>query len=222
MRKTVAAMIAAALTLGSTTALAQRRGQFGVQGTAAFSVDRLMGFYATKFEEDLPAPIGDFEVDYTHFGFAWAGLNHGSPYTVPRFAFDFFVIDGLNVGGSIAYANLDIDVNNPGPGADDDLSTFLFAPRVGYVWMFSDVIGFWLRGGFTYHSSDDDNGFSEHAFALTVDPVFPIFPVDHFGFVVGPVIDFSITGERDYPGPRADDDIRYRSFGITAGMIGYL
>ena len=222
MRKTGAATIAAALTFGSTTALAQKA-EFGSQGTAAFSADRLFGFYAATEELEFPAPVGDVETDYSHFGFGWQGLIHGTPYSVPRFAFDYFIIDGLNIGGSIGYANIEVDPEGPPEG---DRSAFIFAPRVGYVWMFSDVIGFWLRGGFTFHSMEDDTGFvddfEESAFALTIDPVFPIFPTDHFGFVVGPVIDFSVTGERDVGPPLNDVDLNYRSFGITAGLIGYL
>jgi hypothetical protein len=218
MRKTVAAMIGAAVALGAGPALAQAT--FGPQGTAAFSGDRLFGFYSVNVEVEPPAPSPSFEYEYTTFGIAWQGPNHRSPYTVPRLSFDYFVIDSLSIGGSIAYASFDED--EPGNDDDDDSSAFLFAPRVGYVWMFSDVIGFWLRGGFTYHSYDDEGvigDFEEHAFALTVDPVFVITPVTHFGFVVGPLLDVSITGERESGG--VDADISYTNFGIAAGVIGW-
>jgi hypothetical protein len=87
--------------------------------------------------------------------------------------------------------------------------------------MFSDVIGFWLRGGFTYHSYDDDGvfGLDEHGFAFTADPMFVITPTAHFGFVLGPVIDFTISGERETGA--GDVDRKYANFGIAMGPMGW-
>jgi hypothetical protein len=218
MRKTVAAMIGAAAVLGAGPALAQQT--FGPQGTAAFSGDRLFGFYSVNMELEPPAPIPNQEFEWTQFGFGWEGPIHPSPYSIPRLAFDYFVVDSLSIGGSIAYASFDAD--QPGDDDDDDSSAFIFAPRVGYVWMFSDVIGFWLRGGLTYHSYDDEGiagDFEESALAFTLDPVFVITPVTHFGFVVGPVLDITITGERDLGG--AEWDLSYTSFGIAMGPMGW-
>jgi hypothetical protein len=214
MRKTVAAMIGAAAVLCAGPALAQQT--FGPQGTAAFSGDRLFGMYWGSVE--LETGAGDAETDYSSFGFAWQGPAHVGPYTVPRLAFDYFVIDSLSIGGSIAYATYEIDP--PGPGEGEG-SAFIFAPRVGYVWMFSDVIGFWLRGGFTYHSFDDEGIFpsDENGFAFTADPMFVITPTDHFGFVLGPVIDFTISGERETPA--GDIDVNYANFGIAMGPMGW-
>jgi hypothetical protein len=214
MRKTVAAMIGAAAMLGAGPALAQQT--FGPQGTAAFSGDRLFGMYAGS--EEVETPGGDFETDYTSFGFAWQGPSHFSPFTVPRLGFDYFVIDSLSIGGSIAYATYDVDP--PGP-PEAEGSAFIFAPRVGYVWMFSDVIGFWLRGGFTYHSYDNEGIFAgdESGFAFTADPMFVITPTAHFGFVLGPVIDFTITGERETGA--GDVDVNYANFGIAMGPMGW-
>jgi hypothetical protein len=217
MRKTVAAMIGAAAMFGAGPALAQQT--FGPQGTAAFGADRLFGFYSVNLEVEPPDPAPTQEFEWTQFGFGWEGPLHPSPYTIPRLSFDYFVIDSLSIGGSISYASLDQD--EPG-NEDDDSSAFILAPRVGYVWMFSDVIGFWLRGGITYHSYDDEGvlgDFEETGLAFTADPVFVITPVTHFGFVVGPLLDITITGEREF-GP-AEADTRYTNFGIAMGPIGW-
>ena len=217
MRKTVAAMIGAAAMFGAGPALAQQT--FGPQGTAAFSGDRLFGFYTGSEEVEFPG--GDAETDYTTFGFAWQGPYHPSPFTVPRLGFDYFVIDSLSIGGSIAYASYEVDP--PGPPGEQDGSAFIFAPRVGYVWMFGDVVGFWLRGGFTYHSYNAEGIFAgdENGFAFTADPMLVITPTAHFGFVVGPVIDFTISGERDYGPPGGDLDVNYANFGIAMGPMGW-
>jgi|SoiMethySBSTD1v2_1073268.scaffolds.fasta_scaffold38843_5 hypothetical protein len=209
MRNTVAAMFGAAVALGSGPAFAQAT--FGPKGTAAFSADRLFGFYSVHDETETPA--GDIDVDSTTFGFAWQGGFAPSPYTIPRLGFDYFVINSLSIGGSIAYANIDYD------DADAEASAFIFAPRVGYVWMFGDVVGFWLRGGLTYHSYDRENSFDENGFAFTGDPMFVIAPTAHFGFVIGPILEFTISGERETGA--GDVDHRYTTIGIAMGPMGW-
>jgi hypothetical protein len=93
-------MFGAAVAFGAGPAFAQAT--FGPQGTAAFSADRLFGFYSSSEQIEVDG-VGESETDYTTFGFAWQGPVHPTPHTVPRLAFDYFVIDGLSIGGSIAY-----------------------------------------------------------------------------------------------------------------------
>jgi hypothetical protein len=208
-------MIAAALALATGSALAQER--FATKGTVAFSADRFFGFGVSHESVDQEGPGGDFENDSTHFTFGWRGTIHPTPFDVPRFAFDYYVTDGLSIGGSIGYANY-------GGGDDDDqfneYSDFILAPRVGYTWMFSRTVGFWLRGGFTYHSRDWEGVADESGLALTVEPTFVFVPVEHFGFTAGLNGDFDVTGGRD--SGRAEADVHYRSIGIQLGMVGYL
>lgn len=209
MRNTAAAMLGTAVALGAGPALAQN--VFGPKGTAAFSADRLFGFYSVHDETETPA--GDVDVDTTTLGFAWQGGFNPSPYTIPRLGFDYFVIDSLSIGGSIAYAQYDVD------DTDNEGNVFLFAPRVGYVWMFGDVVGFWLRGGLTYHSYDRDGAFDENGLAFTGDPMFVIAPTAHFGFVVGPILELTLTGEREAGG--TDLDHHYTTFGVAMGPMGW-
>jgi hypothetical protein len=190
-----------------------------------FSADRLFALHfshVSQEDDDLRNP--DNEVDYTGFGFGWRGGIAVTPFDVPRLSFDIFVIDQLSVGGSISYATYNGDID---PGDEEvDYSAFLFAPRVGYLWNLSEVFGFWLRGGVTYHSSDAEArgrffaaDSDEHGFAFTVEPVFTISPVEHFAFVAGGFFDIDFTGESDRG--NFDRDRRYRSFGLQFGLLGW-
>ncbi|HEY6557583.1 MAG TPA: hypothetical protein VI072_09930 [Polyangiaceae bacterium] len=213
MRKMASCMLGAALVLGASGASAQ---EFGAKGTPAISADRLFGISITNRTVD-PDPGGEVERDTTVFGLGWQGTAVPSPYDVPRLAFDYFIIDSLSIGGSIGYANVSFEDE---PGDEGEGSTFIFAPRVGYVFNFNDWASFWIRGGFTYHSTSigEDDEVEEHGFALTVEPTFVLSPSTHWGFVLGPTMDLALTGEREVGGN--DVDVGYTSFGIVrAGLI---
>ncbi len=179
----------------------------GRKGSPVFGADRLSGLYFLEVEREVGGGR-NIEADFTEFGLGW-GIPGLTPYTVPRLAFDFFVVERLSVGGAIAYASLSDDDDDDA----DDPSTFLFAPRVGYALPLGRVFTFWPRGGITLHDYD---GIDEGGVALTAEAMFVASPTPHFGFAFGPVLDFSLTGER------GDRDVRYRVFGITAGLVGWL
>ena len=186
--------------------------EFGTQGTPALFAERLFGAYISKREVDLPGGNED-EDNFSGIGLGFRPAGEpvfATPYEMARVGFDYFVIDSLSVGGALGYATAQ-ESGDP----DTEISRFLIAPRVGYVWMFSEVVGFWLRGGFTYHSTNTDPGDGEEdALALTGEGMFVISPAPHFGFLVGPTFDFSLTGEVD------NQDLRYRSFGIVNAGVG--
>jgi hypothetical protein len=92
--------------------------------------------------------------------------------------------------------------------------------------MFSDVIGIWPRGGFsyvTYSQDDDGDESSRNGFAFSAECMFAILPVPHAGFVVGPTFDWVFTGGGEIdpagPGSRDIDSFKVTTFGIQAGML---
>lgn len=210
MRKLVSAMLGAAVALGSGSAMAQ---EFGAKGTPAFGADRLFGLNLHHESREDGAGL-DHSTDTTDFGIVWRSpVDYAE---VPRLAFDYFVIDGLSIGGSIGYASV---------GGDADGSAFLLAPRVGYVWMFNDSIGFWLRGGLTYANQTRGNAPNdnhENVFALTAEGMFVFAVADHFGFEVGPTLDLTLTGSY-HGGNNPDRSVNYRDIGVfNAGLVGWL
>lgn len=221
MRRLTSAPLALALIFGSGTALAQ---EFGAKGDVAFGAERLFGIQGTHtYLERAVQANPDVEHDYTTISFGWrARTPEASPFDAPRLAFDVFVIDRLSVGGSLGYTSISAEGNGgPDCGDDGSCSSFLFAPRVGYAFMFSNVVGIWPRAGFGYHSASIEDFASEYGFAFGLEAMLVIAPVRHFGFQIGPTFDIDITGELD-PEVGPDRDRSYRSFGLQAGLFGWL
>lgn len=205
----LAAVVVAVGLLGATQAKAQER--FASKGTAAFSADRLFGF---SLHHEYTQ--GEGTANTTDLGLVWRAPAT-DPYEVPRLSFDYFVIHGLEIGGSIAYSNIGGDT---GPYSHD---AFLFAPRVGYCWMFSRVVGFWLRGGVTYDNIGYRGGAGEWGLAFSAQGMFVISPVNHFAFELGPTLDITMVGKA-YDGGRGPSvDRNYRNIGIlNFGLMGWL
>lgn len=221
MRKLITITTFMTATLAAGSALAQVE-DFGKSGTMAFSAERLFAFQKTNVDFELPNGTSR-DLDRTGFGIGWGAPVY--PFALPRFGFDFFVIDNLSVGGSLGYANLDDDDGDP--DTDDDTSIFLFAPRVGYWVGIGSVVGFWPRGGFSYHSLNPPGGNNdESGLALTLEAMFAIGPVEHFAFLVGPTLDLDFVGSRERgcgAAPFDDEcDVKYTTFGIQFGVMGWL
>jgi hypothetical protein len=184
--------------------------ELGRKGDVVFSVDRLMGVTGTHVAGDV-GPV-EYDDDFTSLSFGWRASPDGSPFDVARFAFDYLVIDHLSIGGSLGYASVDADQQN-------DFSTFIIAPRIGYAYAFGRVVGIWPRGGFTYHSTNVDNAFDEKGFALTLECPFTFSPAPHFALHIGPSFDVDMFGDRDN---RLDEgDRKYRAFGLNAGLLAW-
>jgi len=249
MKKSIALLVAAGALLAAGAAQAQER--FGQQGHMAFSADRLFGIYGYSATTSYNGNGGEYEDSQsgTHVNLLWGnssvaefGIN---PHMMPRLSFDYFVIDGLSIGGSIGYATMGgeqkPEKRPPGVGLGEsedlpDTNLFAFAPRVGYAYMFTDIIGIWPRGGVTYarlHSEAQQGGakyeVSSSAFSLDLEAMLVIVPKEHFAFVVGPVLDLGLTGSsktKSTPPPNNvpndwDQDVKLHTYGLAAGILGY-
>ncbi len=230
-----AATITAALLGLTSNALAQER--FGQSGSFAIGAERITGFAvsSTEWELDEPPVEADYEEDTQSFFLL--SSDPTTPFAAPRVGFDFFVIDGLSIGGYLTYLGNDSESTTTVNGADDDeeaeSSVFMFGPRVGYAAMFNDTFGIWPRGGFTYvsWSFEDENNAEVEAsvFALSMEAMFVVAPVQHVAFIFGPTFDFTLSGEGEYDNPNvppngfnADiDDVKLQSFGIHAGLVAW-
>jgi hypothetical protein len=165
----------AALIFAARGASAQAVGAaFGKKGQVAISAERLLGLYVlnAEAEQSGTTTVGgasenvtlDTEADTTAVVLLGSGPVVG-PATIPRLAVDFFVIDGLSIGGSLLYwtnsaEDEDTGTTTAGPGpapnpidrdrTETDTHLFGIAPRVGYAYMFSPTFGIWPRAGFSY------------------------------------------------------------------------
>jgi len=232
-----------ALTLGASTAAAA---PFGQKGEVAFSGERLFGIHYTNVNED-----GENADSMTQFSFmgqtpklsvrgapvaggpAFGRDDVMNPYALPKVGFDFFVIDGLSLGGSLIFASGTHTVKTQVPpggttSLDEDTTAFVFAPRVGYAYMFSEAAGIWPRGGFTYYYESFKNDAAKSSFdglALNLDVPFVLSPVEHFAFLVGPGFDIGLTGGWKTT-PRGlttfTGDASMMGLGLYAGVMGWI
>jgi hypothetical protein len=246
MRTRLAIALGLTSVLAAPSVLAQEPG-IGRAGTFAISAERLMGYSWSKTKTEGEVDPGDIDVDTensrTQFDFLARGTVE-NPFVAPRLAFDYFVIDGLSIGGAIAYYSTNEETETDIEGFADPFesetrsSGFLIAPRVGYLYMFSPMFGIWPRGGITYTSGssedengdgpDDDDELEANAFDLTLEGMFVIAPVPHAGFTLGPTFDIPLAGSGEVTlgnggpgGPQSGDldKVRITSIGIQAGVL---
>jgi hypothetical protein len=215
-------------------------------GSVIISADRLFGVSAWSGSSSISttttsggaqssAPVKvDAEGSGTQVNLLWGSSGTGgggeNPFAVPRLAIDFFVGNGVTVGGSFGFASTSgsskstthrfsqgsstsIDKNADLP----DISSFVVAPRFGVVVPAGKQVAFWLRGGVTYfHSSSEETETtpatssgggtstkttgSSSGTALTFEPTLVIMPAPHVGLTLGPVFDIGLEGSAEAEG----------------------
>jgi hypothetical protein len=172
------------------------------------------------------------------------GGSVSNVYTVPRLGFDYVLLPHLTLGGNaVFFATLGSGgnqcaggmCNNPTVG-NGSSNVFGIVPRIGYIIGLSNVFSLWLRGGVHYyheHTSvpdvlnapgcngrvDSDDGNLE-LFGLTLDPQFMITPVNHFGFMLGPTVDWGFAGSASTDVPNGCNARTTTSFGFAALNVG--
>ncbi|MBK9001071.1 MAG: hypothetical protein IPM35_35565 [Myxococcales bacterium] len=218
-------------------ALGQER--FATAGRFAIGAERVFGYASTttKVETEFQPGNIDYERETTRTQLDFLARGDVSnPFVAPRIGFDYFVIDGLSIGGAFAYTSDkeegDETVgNNSGDLPEETSSAFAIAPRVGYCFMFNDTVGIWPRGGFTYASGKEETDFPGNApdtsadysvLDLTLEGMLVITPVPHAGFMVGPTIDLPLSGsgEIDQGNTSQDiDDVKITTIALQAGVF---
>jgi hypothetical protein len=201
-------------------------------GTLMISAERLFGLSVSRATQGSGG--GETHLDQTHFGLALAPLSPAPHvYLLPRLAFDFAIIDGLTLGGSIGFDVGDSDAND---GAGPSFTTFLIAPRAGYVLGLSKVFNLWLRGGITYFNASShtdpsrlppntDRSLTVWGVSLNLEPTLMISPFEHVAFTAGLLLDLPLAGKRsteNVVGPvttTTSIDYSVRNIGLVAGMV---
>jgi hypothetical protein len=163
-------------------------------------------------------------------------------FGVPRVAMDGMFANGLTLGGSISYmvtsGKEDVLLNGEKQSVDDPTrSVFIFAPRIGFVFEASPVVGVWLRGGVSRIANSieaqsiSSSGQSSSTLKstmtvvdLTLDPQLLITPVPHVGITLGAVFDIGVGGNTETSSGTATDryDVKQSSYGVTAGVVAIL
>jgi hypothetical protein len=225
------ATILVGATLVTATGAASAKDHFGSQGTVVLGVDRVFGLTHTWINsEETIGPV-DFDVTErsTNISVAWNVTD--SPYSNTRVAADFFLFKGLSIGGSFGLVSSSNEIEFGGEARPDDVdfnvTSFLIAPRIGYAFMFTEGFGLWPRAGVTYvNVDDDDRGAGGNILALTAEAAFVFAPANHVAILLGPTLDWGVTGERRLgnlldDAADADVDTTVREVGLQAGFAVY-
>lgn len=136
-------------------------------------------------------------------------------------AADYFVIDGLSVGGQIGYAH------TSGGNAPNDFSSSSIGigPRVGYNYNFTNNLGIWPRAYFMFNSASSSRGGKDgpSATTMTVGLFAPVLfhPAEHFFLGLGPYISTDISSKVSPPGGSSVDGDKNTSFGLNFTLGGY-
>ncbi len=206
---------------------------FGAKGQLAITGEELTGYWAehSKWENY------DRQERETNRGGLSLLLQEGGA----QVGVHYFLLPQFSIGGTVGY-DLRIGKNTMEDG-DGTYSTHL-APRssldvglrAGYALMFTDVVGFWFRGGPGMErtvlrplpTSEEDRDL-DTVWLASLDVLFVVNPVPHFGLYVGPSGDVAFAGrhreERLAPPPNVPEDWHehesFQRIGVGIGLIGH-
>jgi hypothetical protein len=204
----------------------------GEGGQFALGAERLSGVVRASDTADVSNDATS-TTSFTSVSLLVARTNAASTYSFPRIGLDYFVADSVSIGMAIGMFTLSgsQETELMGQSSEQDLNDilgFLFAPRVGYAFAFSESAAIWPRAGITFvtASSDDpdtDATGSMNRLALSLDVPFVLSPAPHVGILLGPAIDFGVTGSNSIEsgGMSTDVDVTSTDFGLHAGLVAY-
>ncbi|MBX3185201.1 MAG: outer membrane beta-barrel protein [Polyangiaceae bacterium] len=199
--------------------------ELGEPGQISLGAERLFGvnFGSVKVEADGGA---ESTTSATDIGLLFNG-GGPTPYTIPRLALDYFVADGVSIGGSLGFTSHSGENESKLGGTTTStdhpsVTSFAIAPRVGYVIPLTDGVDLWARGGITYWqrtTEGDPDDTKDSGLGLGLEGLFVISPIEGFGISIGPTIDFGLSGSTEVGD--ADADLTATNFGLNAGLVGW-
>jgi hypothetical protein len=167
---------------------------FGDSGQFALSGERLFGYTYTRLS--VPGGVGTastFSILSNPYGRGTGG------YSWPRVGFDYFVIRGISLGGSVSFARTS--------SANTSSTYYEVAPRVGYEIPIGPWLDFWPRAGVTYvHFSLGDLGY----LGLTIEAPLAIAVSQHVVITFGPTLDLGLSGS---------PNTKYTDIGAYFGLV---
>jgi len=163
--------LAAALSVASP---AEAAGNAVRKGTMRLAAERLAG---------IGARVDDPNTAFYMSLLTTTGTQGGWTVQYPRAAFDYFIIDGLSIGGSVGF----------GVNTLPDLVSLAFLPRVGYAFELSKNFEFWPRGGVGVLFVDEPMNGDNASALLTLEGMFLYEMVPHALLEFGPIFDISFA-----------------------------
>jgi hypothetical protein len=202
------------------------------------SADRLFGVANSKTSMETT----NAENSVSRTNVSLLASSPESAYSIPRLAVDVTLLGGLTLGGAVGFATGSSSVKSTAGTASTevdgpDVTSYLLAPRVGWVLPLGGLAGLWLRGGVTYFRSKSksdttivnvpgSNSTITSGFSANLEPTLTLMPADSFGFAISLVADLPLTGSQTSERVRGsvttttDNDVSVRNIGIMVGVFG--
>lgn len=179
----------------------------GQAGDVALSAERLIGLRYERLEQELPEG-GNEEAHWFAVGQGWTGGGVWStPYDARRIGVDAFPLDSASIGFSTAFAYRSSN--------ETEHWELVVEPRAGYLIMFDDLKGVWLRGGVYYHRSNVSD-LTEKGWGLGGEVLGILRFTRRFALTIGLSFDQSVDVERD------EYEREYQSLSLSLGLTGWL
>jgi hypothetical protein len=167
----------------------------------------LIGLSYAKSEQEVPGG-GNEEERWFGIGQGWTGGGVWStPYDARRLGVDAFLFDSASLGLSTAFAYRSSDTT--------EHWELVVQPRAGYLVMFDDLKGLWMRAGAYYHHSNLLQ-VTEKGWGLGVDVLAVLHFTRRVALTLGPSFDQSVDVQRDEHGRE------YRSLSLNLGLTSWL
>jgi hypothetical protein len=136
-------------------------------------------------------------------------------------AADFFVIQGLSVGGQLIYLHLSTSSSVPGAsGVSAD--GFGIVPRVGYNLALGDTFSIWPKVFFEYLTTSSGNGGgNSNSVSIGAFVPFLVHPAKHFFLGLGPNVETELSNTLSVNGHGADavKTTRYGLMFVVGGWV---
>ena len=159
--------------------------------------------------------------------------NGGSSWTLSLApAADYFVMQGLSLGGQISYTHSS-ETSGSGtmngaavPSTTISTNTFGIGPRVGYNIPFNDVVSFWPKLGLVFSDTSVGGqggapGSSGNTFDLVIFAPFLFHPAQHFFVGIGPYFQTDLTSSASAAGVSQTNVPKTTSYGLQFTVGGW-
>jgi hypothetical protein len=174
---------------------------FGGPGTLAISSDMNLGFAGSSTTE-----------------------GGGSTWTfILAPAADYFVIQGLSVGGQISYSHIHSSVGGTSPTGGStsiDVDAFGIGPRIGYNIPIGDLLSFWPKVGLIYTDMATKGG-SGSTFDVQLYAPLLLHLAPHFFVGLGPGIQTDLTASQSSAGVSNPNPPKTTSYGLYFTIGGW-
>jgi hypothetical protein len=176
---------------------------FGGPGTLAISSDMNLGFFGSSTSEGG--------------GSMWTFL------LAP--AADYFVIQGLSIGGQIVYSHTHASSGGTATGASStstsvDTDSFGIGPRIGYNIPISDLFSFWPKVALIY-TDKSTSGASGNTFDVQAYAPVLLHLAPHFFAGLGPQIQTDISASASVGGVNVPTVPKTTSYGLYFTIGGW-